>query len=131
MKILLMCACAMLLAAACSTAPETSFADLPAGAAERGAALFAEGVGGAPACVTCHTLDGQGLVGPSMVGYAARAPDHAADAGLESAEAYTYASIIQPNRYIVSGFGNTMYNQYGRHLSEQQIADLIAYLLTL
>jgi hypothetical protein len=48
-----------------------------------------------------------------------------------SAEEYAQTSILQPAAYLVSGFSNTMYNQYGQHLSQQDIADLIAYLLTL
>ena len=128
MKVLLICVC-LILFAACSAAPEMSFADLPSGDAGRGAALFAEGAGGAPACATCHTLDGTTLAGPSLQNYASIAP--VADAGAPSLEDYTYTSIVQPSAHVVTGFGNTMYNQYERQLSPQQVADLIAYLLTL
>jgi hypothetical protein len=38
---------------------------------------------------------------------------------------------MRPADYLVNGFGNSMYNQYGQRLSPQQIADLTAYLLTL
>lgn len=129
MRIWLIFACFALLAACSSeTSSADGFAALPAGDAARGAALFVENVNGAPACSTCHTLDGTTLVGPSFQDYAAHAP--VTDAGAESLEAYTYTSIVQPSAYIVSGFGNTMYNQYQRQLSPQEIADLIAYLLT-
>ena|SRR5690606_995487 len=129
MKVVILCICAILFAA-CSSNTETEhgFASLPAGDAVRGAALFAVSVNGAPACSTCHTLDGAASVGPSFQDYAAHAPVEAA--GAESLEAYIYASIVQPSAYIVSGFGNSMYNQYQRQLSPQEIADLIAYLLT-
>lgn len=103
-------------------------ADLPIGDVSRGATLYRESINGAPSCVGCHSTDGTVLVGPSLQGYAANAKAHADG---KSIEAYTYSSIVQPANYLVSGFGNVMYAQYGRQLSSQQIADLIAYLLTL
>ncbi len=119
----------MLVLAACSSSPESSFADLPPGDAARGGQLFAEGANGAPACATCHTVDGSELTGPSLQHFGEIAP--VADAGSASLQAYAYTSITQPSAYVVSGFGNTMYTQYERRLSPQQIADLIAYLQTL
>ena len=127
MKRLLFIVIALLLAA-CSSSPETTVADLPTGDAARGAQVFAEGVNGAPACATCHTVDGSELTGPSLQNFAASAP--VAEAGASLAE-YAYASITQPSAYVVSGFGNTMYTQYERKLSPQQISDLIAYLNSL
>ncbi len=85
--------------------------------------------GGAPECSSCHTVDGQPLVGPSLKDFAATAP--VADAGAASPAEYAFTSITQPSAYTVSGFGNSMYNQYAQRLSPQQIADLIAYLQTL
>ncbi len=115
--------------AACSSAPDTAAVErLPPGDAERGAVLFTESIGGAPACSTCHTLDGTIVVGPSFADYATTAPTRVEDV---SAEAYTYTSIVQPAAHIVSGFGNSMYQQYEQYLTPQQTADLIAYLLTL
>lgn len=116
----------MVLAACSGTAPAPP--DLPAGNAESGARLFSQSINGAPACSSCHTLDGTSLTGPSLQGYAERAATRVS--GI-SAEEYTYTSIVQPPAHIVSGFGNLMYNQYGQRLSAQQLADLIAYLLTL
>lgn len=113
--------------AACSGAV-SSAADLPVGNPETGAQLFTESIGGAPACATCHTLDGSALTGPSLLGYAERAATRSDEM---SAEEYTHASIAQPSASIVSGFGNAMYNQYEQRLSAQQLADLISYLLTL
>jgi cytochrome c oxidase subunit 2 len=130
MKLLAICTVIFLVAAACSPAASSAsgLASLPAGDASSGATLFTEQVGGAPACSTCHTLDGSELVGPSLQGYAAVAPTRVEN---QSAQEYTYTSIVQPAAFIVSGFGNVMYNQFGQKLSPQQTADLIAYLLTL
>ncbi|MBX3063274.1 MAG: cytochrome c [Anaerolineae bacterium] len=102
--------------------------DLPAGDPSRGATLFSESINGAPSCAGCHSLNDSVVVGPGLQNYAANAKVHANGS---SVEAYTYTSIVQPGNYIVSGFGNVMYAQYGRQLTPQQIADLIAYLLTL
>ena len=114
--------------AACSPSTTVAGDPLPSGDAERGAALFTESVGGAPACSTCHTLDGTTRVGPSLQGYADRAGTRVAG---QSAEDYTHISIIRPAAYIVDGYGNSMYIQYEQRLASQQIADLVAYLLTL
>lgn len=121
----------ILITAACAPAAPVerlSADELPAGNAAHGAELFTESVNGAPACSTCHTLTDTTLVGPGLEGYAERAGTRID--GISATE-YTYASIVQPATHIVSGFSNSMYNQYGRQLDTQQIADLIAYLLTL
>jgi cytochrome c oxidase subunit 2 len=127
MRLLPFVALAALVLAACASAPAT-LAPLPAGDAAHGAQLFTESVDGAPACSTCHTIDGTPLEGPSMQGFSERASTRVQ--GL-SAQDYAHTSILQPSAYLVSGFSNTMYNQFGQHLSSQDIADLIAYLLTL
>ncbi len=113
---------------ACASTPAALPADFPAGDAERGAALYGEVINGAPSCVSCHTLDGSALNGPSLQNYAARA---GARVDGQSAEVYTYISLVQPAAHVVSGYANVMYSQYDQRLSAQQIADLMAYLLTL
>lgn len=128
MKRLLLGVALLLFAAACSSSPPSVPATLPPGDAAHGAELFKQQVNGAPACSTCHTLDGTTLVGPSLQGYAARASTRVQN---QSAQDYTYTSITQPAAFIVEGFGNLMYTQYGQQLSAQETADLIAYLLTL
>ncbi len=121
-----LCMLVLLVATACGGASPAE--KLPPGDATQGGQLFTQSVNGAPACSTCHTLDGSTLVGPSMQGYATRAATRIA--GM-SASDYTRASITQPSAFVVSGFGNLMYTQYAKQISPQQIADLIAYLLTL
>ena len=127
MRITAICALALLVLAGCASA-SAGLADLPEGNAERGAALFTQSINGAPACSTCHTLDGASLVGPSLDSFGERASTRLANT---SAAEYAHASIVQPATYLVSGFGNSMYNQYAQRLSPQEIADLVAYLLTL
>ena len=127
MRILSIFALVLLTLTACSSTP-TEFTDLPEGNVERGATLFTQSVNGAPACSTCHTLDGTVVVGPSLQGFGDAASSRVSEM---SAQEYAHASIVQPASFLVSGFGNSMYNQYAQRLSPQEIADLVAYLLTL
>ena len=118
----------ILLVAACQSRPESgdALAALPDGDASSGETLFAEAINGAPACSTCHVLTDERKVGPGMADYADRA-GNTVDG--QSAEAYTYEAIINPAAHIVESYGNVMYTEYGRALDDQQVADLIAYLL--
>ncbi len=108
------------------------------GDAARGEALFKQNtIGGAPGCITCHSLEpGKTLVGPSLAGVATRAadviksPDYKGKA--KSVEEYLRESIVDPNAYVVKGFSpNLMYQNYGKDLSAQEIADLVAFMMTL
>jgi cytochrome c2 len=99
--------------------------------AARGAQLFAQGRGDTPPCSTCHqTASGQfGFsLGPNLAGIGERARTRMD--GL-TAEEYLHQSILEPGRYIVSGYRNMMYADFKSHLTEQDVQDLIAYLLTL
>jgi mono/diheme cytochrome c family protein len=118
----------LLLTAACSGSSSNSGDSLPAGDATRGAALFTQSVKGAPACSTCHTVDGSALVGPSLKGFSTVAGTRVE--GMSAAD-YAHNSIVNPAAYVVSGFANLMYGQYAQQLSPQETADLIAYILTL
>lgn len=98
---------------------------LPAGDASAGEQVF----NGEGSCHACHSLEPQQqTVGPSLSGLGARAgsarPDY-------SAELYLYESIVYPNAHVVAGFhGNVMPAGFKQRLSDQQLADLVAYLLT-
>jgi cytochrome c2 len=102
-----------------------------AGDVERGAQLFAQGQVQTPPCSTCHqTVTGQfGFsVGPNLDGIGERAGRQVDGLG---ADEYLRQSILEPERHIVSGYRDIMYPGYSAHLTEQNIQDLIAYLLTL
>lgn len=47
-----------------------------------------------------------------------------------SAEAYSVASILQPGDVVTPGYSNIMPSNYGQHLSDQELADLVAYVLS-
>lgn len=128
MRWFLLVSAAALLLASCSSTDSSNYQSLPAGDASRGVQLFRQSVNGAPPCASCHSLDGSVIVGPSLKGISTGAG--ARVAGTDAAN-YIYQSITRPAAYIVSGYNNLMYNQFDRKLTPQQIADLIAYLLTL
>lgn len=91
----------------------------------------------APGCITCHSLvPGEIKVGPSHDGVARRAAevirqsDYAGSA--TTAEEYLRESILEPNAYVVSGFvPGVMYQAYSSTLTDGELADLVAFLLTL
>lgn len=99
---------------------------------EAGAALFVTGdVGvGATACNTCHFADQEmALVGPGLLGLPERAGNRVPG---KDAVTYIRESIVNPNAYVVEGFFESVMPQtYGQVLSEEQINNLVAYLLTL
>ncbi|HLF25957.1 MAG TPA: cytochrome c [Anaerolineae bacterium] len=114
--------------------------ELPAGDAERGRRLWSRELAlasGKPApCNACHSLqEGQTLVGPSLAGIGARAANTVPD---QDAATYLRHSIQLPNEHIVTGGNFTtpdgqslMPGTLGNDMSAQDLADLIAYLLTL
>ncbi|MCI0711338.1 MAG: c-type cytochrome [Chloroflexi bacterium] len=112
----------------CANSEEESAASLPEGDPSRGETLFSQYIDGAPVCSACHTIDGSTLVGPSLQDYGETASTRKPDT---SAEDYTYTSIVRPGAFVVDGFPNAMYSQYRQRLTDRQIADLIAYLLSL
>lgn len=81
-------------------------------------------------CMACHNAASEDrLVGPGLLNVAARAA-----ARVEGQDAITYLrnSILHPNDYLVETYPeNLMPQVYANLFSEQQVNDLIAYLLTL
>jgi mono/diheme cytochrome c family protein len=115
--------------------------ELPAGDAARGEQLFAQQVkqasGTNASCIACHSLvPGEVKTGPSLAGVATRAETRVAG---ETAEQYIRQSIQQPNAFIVpdnpaymgANGKSLMPEGLGNLMSEQDLADLMAYLQTL
>ena len=98
--------------------------ELPDGDANAGAAIYA----GKGICFTCHSLDGSALIGPSFKGIFGRAEHLEGGEEITVDEDYLYESIKSPNTKVVKGFAPSMPTM---PLSDQEVADLIAYLKTL
>jgi len=101
------------------------------GDTEKGRALFEQRVmAGGAGCITCHALDPDvTLVGPSLYGVATKASTRIE--GTAAAD-YLFQSIVDPNRSIVDGFtANVMPTNYGYALHEDDVTNLISFLMTL
>ena len=72
-------------------------------------------------CVTCHSVEpGKTVVGPSLAGIASKGED------------FIHESIVNPNADVTEGFPEgVMPQDYGEKLSEEQINQLVKYLMTL
>lgn len=108
--------------------------ELPAGDAVRG-----EGLASTQGCVVCHVTTPTGPAWPASAGEpgigsraAARLSQTDYSGNAATPEQYLLESIVLPNAYVVPGFQpGVMPQNYGETLTAQQVADLIAYLLTL
>lgn len=108
-------------------------AELPEGDATRG-----ETVANRLACTACHIAapTGPAWLAGAEPGIGTRAQtrytqsDYTGNA--ETAEQYLFESIVQTGAYVVPGFPeNLMPANYSTQLTDQDMADLIAYLLSL
>jgi cytochrome c553 len=104
------------------------------GDAARGARLFngAEPFGSSDAlvCSACHTLgvDQGGGLGPNLVGLADVAATRVPG---QSAEDYLQSSLRDTDAFLVPGYQEgIMPRSYATTLTDQEVADLVAYLLT-
>jgi cytochrome c oxidase subunit 2 len=100
------------------------------GDAQNGERLFHEGA--VPPCDTCHSLK----PGPAVLGLGPSLAQIGRNAGSrvpgQSADDYLRESILEPNAHIALGFSaNVMAASYEAQLSQQEVEDLVAYLLTL
>lgn len=117
------------LLAACGGGGSAAPAAGGSGNAANGEQLFKQTVIGSQAgCATCHSLDGSKLVGPTMKGLASRA---GAEVSGKPAPDYIKESIVNPNAHVVKDYPSGVMQSYEKDLNEQQLADLVAYLLTL
>lgn len=78
-------------------------------------------------CTVCHVL-GNGTVAPLFAGIANRAGDRHPPL---DAEQYLYEAIMHPGSFVIEDYANSMPNNYGDLLTQQEIGHIIVYLLTL
>lgn len=104
--------------------------ELPKGDAANGELLFN---GKGPIvypCASCHALAKDvKIVGPSLFGMATTAATR--KAGYDATK-YIHESIVLPNDYIVEGFASpsAMPITFAQQMTKQDLADIIAFLLT-
>lgn len=81
-------------------------------------------------CATCHHVDTEDrLVGPGLLNVATRAETRVEG---QNALDYLFESIVDPDAYVVEGFpAELMPDNWGEIYSEDEIYDIVAYLLTL
>ncbi|MDP6824117.1 MAG: c-type cytochrome [Dehalococcoidia bacterium] len=94
------------------------------GDATNGEALFT----GASGCSGCHATGSTGGVGPGLSGIGTTAGSRVDG---QSADEYLNTAIVSPNDFVVPDFAPIMPVTFGEKLSEQEIADVIAYLVAL
>lgn len=78
-------------------------------------------------CPACHRQGAANGIAPSWVGVAERAATRRPPM---PADAYLYESIIHPEAFLVDGYPNSMVPNFGTRISDQELGDIIAYLLT-
>jgi mono/diheme cytochrome c family protein len=102
-------------------------------AVKAGEELFNQTVVGENAgCVTCHSLEPDVvIVGPSLAAFLEEAEEEGEELGM-TAEEFIRQSILDPNAVIPEGYPeNTMPQNWGEVLTEEQVENLVAYLMSL
>lgn len=108
--------------AAAETAPA---ADNPnATPAEKGKKIYETKL-----CVTCHSLDGSKVVGPSFKGIYGRETKFADGSNAKVDDAYIKQSILEPAAKVVEGFPPAMPSFQGQ-LSDEDVKNVTEYLKT-
>lgn len=92
--------------------------------AERGRKYYNERL-----CITCHSLDGSKLVGPSFKGLYGRSGKLADGSSYTADDEYIKHSILKPADQVVEGYAPTM-PPYEGQLNDENIADITEFLKT-
>jgi cytochrome c oxidase subunit 2 len=86
------------------------------------------------ACVSCHSLDGSKIVGPSFKGIWGKTETvitNETERNILIDEAYVMQSIREPNADVVKGFNKGLMISYKDLVSEKEMNDIIEYIKTL
>ncbi|MBX7137992.1 MAG: cytochrome c oxidase subunit II [Oligoflexia bacterium] len=92
--------------------------------ADRGKKLYNEKV-----CVTCHSLDGSRIVGPSFKGVYGRKQKITTGQEIVADDAYIKESILNSAAKVVEGYPPAM-PAYQGQLSDAEVSDIIEFLKT-
>jgi cytochrome c551/c552 len=99
-------------------APSVAAAD-----ATNGEALFT-----AQGCSGCHSTGANSVVGPGLSGVGVRAETRVEG---QSAIDYLTLAITYPNDFLVPDYPAIMPGNFGSSMSETEISDLVAYLISI
>ena len=86
------------------------------------------------ACISCHSLDGSKIVGPSFKGVWGMTETvitNDAEREITIDEAYIKRSIQEPNADVVKGYNKGLMISYKDLVSEKEMNDIIEYIKTL
>ena len=82
-------------------------------------------------CNSCHSIDGKEGVGPTLKGINGSEVYLEDGTEIEVDETFLYESIQQPGKTIVKGFSNIMPASSAKKMTDEQIWDLVAYIMSL
>jgi cytochrome c oxidase subunit II len=79
-------------------------------------------------CMTCHSIDGESSIGPTLKGIYGRAVKLTDGSTVTADEAYVRESILKPSAKIVAEFDDVMPEP---ELTEEELSQILEYLKTL
>jgi cytochrome c oxidase subunit II len=86
----------------------------------------------ASGCLSCHSVDGTRLSGPTFTGLYGSARELEGASTVNADEAYLRQAIVDPNAQIVKGYAPNVHpGDYASVLTEQQVTDMIEFVKTL
>jgi len=86
------------------------------------------------ACLSCHSLDGSRIIGPSFKGVwgiTEMVVTEGAERQITVDEAYIKTSIYHPNADVTVGYNQGLMISYKDLVTEDELVDIIEYLKTL
>jgi cytochrome c oxidase subunit II len=83
-------------------------------------------------CIACHSIDGSASVGPTWLGLYGSERQLVDGRTMIADEDYLHIGIVDTNEHIVAGYPpNVMPGNYDELLTDEQIANIIAYIRSL
>lgn len=130
-----LCLLALILLAACGGGEAAASVDPhDIGDPENGRLIFENGNDVVHECANCHTLDGvdkergSGIwKSPTLKGISGRAGERVP--GMSAVD-YLRESILDPDAFVAEGYTDSMNSGYQWGLTEEELNDVIAFLLT-
>lgn len=117
--------------AASTASPAASPSGSPVGSPIAVAGDPEKGKGLAIQCLSCHSVDGNPMVGPTWKGLYGEEVELEDGTTVIADDAYLTESIKDPGAKIVKGFPAGAMPPYGAILTDENIADIVAYIRSL